>query len=74
MLGGYLLVRRELGIAPRLRMLWRALAAAAVMAAVLALVDGWPLAVLLPLGVAIYVAGLWMLGGIDRRMLEALRA
>jgi O-antigen/teichoic acid export membrane protein len=72
--GGYLLVRRDLGVAPRLRMLWRAVAAAAAMAAVLALVDGWPLALLLPLGGAVYVAGLWALGGIDRRMLEALRA
>jgi O-antigen/teichoic acid export membrane protein len=73
-LGGYLLVRRDLGVAPRLRMLWRALIAAAAMAAVLALVQSWSLALLVPLGVAIYVAGLWMLGGIDRRRLEALRA
>jgi O-antigen/teichoic acid export membrane protein len=73
-LGGALLVRRDLGIAPRLRLLWRAVAAAAVMAGVLALVDGWSLALLVPLGAALYLAGLWALGGIDRRMLEALRA
>jgi O-antigen/teichoic acid export membrane protein len=72
--GGGLLVRRELGLAPRLRLLWRALAAAAVMAGVLALVDDWSLALLVPLGAALYTAGLWALGGIDRRMLEALRA
>jgi O-antigen/teichoic acid export membrane protein len=72
--GGGLLVRRELGLAPRLRLLWRALAAAAVMAGVLALVDDWSVALLVPLGAALYVAGLWVLGGIDRRMLEALRA
>ena len=72
--GGGLLVRRELGLAPRLRLLWRAVAAAAVMAGVLALVDDWSLAVLVPLGAALYTAGLWALGGIDRRMLEALRA
>jgi O-antigen/teichoic acid export membrane protein len=72
--GGALLVRRELGLAPRLRVLWRALAAAAAMAGVLALVDDWPLALLVPLGAALYAAGLWALGGIDRRMLEALRA
>jgi O-antigen/teichoic acid export membrane protein len=74
LVGGYLLVRRDLGIAPRLRLLWPALAAAAAMAGVLALVDSWSLALLLPLGVVIYVIGLWALGGIDRRMLEALRA
>jgi O-antigen/teichoic acid export membrane protein len=72
--GGGLVVRRELGLAPRLRLLWRALAAAAVMAGLLALVDDWSLALLVPLGAALYVAGLWALGGIDRRMLEALRA
>lgn len=72
--GGGLLVRRELELAPRLRLLWRAVAAAAVMAGVLALVDDWSLAVLVPLGAALYTAGLWALGGIDRRMLEALRA
>jgi O-antigen/teichoic acid export membrane protein len=72
--GGGLMVRRELRIAPRLRLLWRALVAAAVMAGVLALVDDWSLALLVPLGVALYAAGLWALGGIDRRMLEALRA
>jgi hypothetical protein len=32
------------------------------------------LAVLLPLGIALYVAGLYALGGIDRRAIEALRA
>jgi O-antigen/teichoic acid export membrane protein len=72
--GGALLVRRELGLAPRLRVLWRALAAAAAMAGALALVDDWSLAVLVPLGATLYVVGLWALGGIDRRMLEALRA
>jgi O-antigen/teichoic acid export membrane protein len=72
--GGGLLVRRELGLAPRLRLLWRALAAAAAMAGVLALVDDWSLALLVPLGAALYAGGLWALGGIDRRMLEALRA
>jgi hypothetical protein len=30
--------------------------------------------VLLPLGAALYFAALWALGGIDRTMLEALRA
>jgi O-antigen/teichoic acid export membrane protein len=72
--GGFVLVRRELRLAPRLRLLWRAAVAAAAMAALLALVDGWSLALLVPLGAALYLAGLWALGGIDRRMLEALRA
>jgi O-antigen/teichoic acid export membrane protein len=72
--GGALLVRRDLGLAPRVRVLWRALAAAAAMAGVLALVDDWSLALLVPLGAALYAAGLWALGGIDRRMLQALRA
>jgi O-antigen/teichoic acid export membrane protein len=72
--GGLVLVRRELGLAPRLRVLGRALAAGAAMAGVLALVDDWSLAVLLPLGAMLYLGGLWALGGIDRRVLEALRA
>ncbi|MGH2713047.1 MAG: oligosaccharide flippase family protein, partial [Thermoleophilaceae bacterium] len=72
--GGVLLVRRELGIVPRMRMLWRSLAAATGMAGILALVNDWSLALLVPLGMAIYAAGLWAVGGIDRRMLEALRA
>jgi O-antigen/teichoic acid export membrane protein len=72
--GGLVLVRRELGISPRFRLLWRSVAAGAVMAGVLTLVDDWSLALLVPLGAVLYLAGLWALGGIDRRMLEALRA
>jgi len=72
--GGYVLVRRELGLTPRLRLVWRAVVAAAAMAGLLALIDDWTLLVLVPLGAALYLAGLWALGGIDRRMLEALRA
>lgn len=72
--GGVLLVRRELGLAPRFRLLWRAVVAATVMAGLLALVDTWSLAVLLPLGATLYFAALWALGGIDRTMLESLRA
>jgi O-antigen/teichoic acid export membrane protein len=72
--GGLWLVRRELGLRPRFRIAWRALAAAAAMAAVLALVPAESLLVLLPLGIAVYAAALLALGGIDRRALDALRA
>jgi O-antigen/teichoic acid export membrane protein len=72
--GGLLLVRRELGLTPQFALLWRALVAAAVMAGVLALVSGWPLAVLLVLGVVLYATVLWALGGLDPRRLGALRA
>jgi O-antigen/teichoic acid export membrane protein len=71
--GGLVLVRRDLGLAPRFRLLWRALAAAAVMAGVLALVSELPLAVLLALGAALYLAVLWVLGGLDPRRLGELR-
>jgi O-antigen/teichoic acid export membrane protein len=72
--GGLLLVRRELELTPRFRIAWRALAAATVMGAVLALVPAESLALLLPLGVVVYSAALFALGGVDRRAIEALRA
>ena len=72
--GGYVLVRRELGLTPRFALLWRVLVAAAVMAGVLALVSEWPLAVLLVLGVLLYTAALWALGGLDPRRLRELQA
>ena len=71
--GGLVLVRRDLGLRPHFRLLWRATAAAAVMAAVLALVSELSLALLLPLGVLLYMAGLWLLGGLDPRRLRELR-
>jgi O-antigen/teichoic acid export membrane protein len=72
--GGYLLVRRELGLVPRFALLWRVVLAAAVMGGVLALVSEWPLAVLIALGALLYGAALWALGGIDPRRLGELRA
>jgi O-antigen/teichoic acid export membrane protein len=72
--GGYLLVRRELGITPRFALLWRVLVAAAVMGGALAVVSEWPLAALLVLGVLLYGAALWALGGLDPRRLGDLRA
>ncbi|MGI8780926.1 MAG: oligosaccharide flippase family protein [Solirubrobacteraceae bacterium] len=71
--GGWLLVRRWLGLAPTVSGLWRVLLAAAVMAAAV-----WPLrdrtpALTVPLGAAVYGAVLWAVGGVDRRTLEALR-
>lgn len=71
--GGWWLVRRELGIAVRPRLAWRAAVATAAMAGAL-----WPLrhatlAAALPAGIAVYGAALWAVGGIDRRMIEALR-
>jgi O-antigen/teichoic acid export membrane protein len=71
--GGWLLVRRELAIAPRLRLLWRSVAAAAVMAAALWWQRDLTLAILIPGGAALYAAALAAVGGVDRRALEALR-
>ena len=71
--GGFLLVRRELGLTPRFALLWRAAVAAAVMGGVLAFVDEWALVVLLALGVLLYGAVLWALGGLDPRRLGVLR-
>jgi O-antigen/teichoic acid export membrane protein len=71
--GGLWLVRRELGLRPRFRIAGRALIAAAAMAGALALVPAESLAVLLPLGIAIYAVALYALGGVDRRAIEALR-
>jgi len=71
--GGLLLVRRELGLAPRFTLMWRVVVAAGLMSGVLAFVDDWPLAVLLALGVLLYGAVLWALGGLDPRRLGALR-
>jgi O-antigen/teichoic acid export membrane protein len=64
--GGWVLVRR-LGLTPRLRMLWRATAAAAAMAAVLLWLGERSLVLLIPAGAAVYVAALAALGG--RRLL-----
>jgi O-antigen/teichoic acid export membrane protein len=71
--GGLLLVRRELGLAPRFALLWRVALAAAVMGGVLAFVEEWALVVLLPLGVLLYGSVLWALGGLDPRRLGVLR-
>ena len=72
--GGWVLVRRQLGIAPRVALLWRALPAAALMAAVVWWQRDLPLAILVPGGAVIYLAVLAGVGGVDRRALEALRA
>lgn len=71
--GGWLLVRRRLGMQPSAAGLWAVMLAATVMLAAV-----WPLrdrslALTVPLGGAVYGAALWALGGIDRRTLEALR-
>jgi O-antigen/teichoic acid export membrane protein len=71
--GGLWLVRRELALTPRFGIAWRVAVAAAVMAGVLAVVPSESLAVLLPLGVVLYGAVLYAVGGVDRRALEALR-
>ena len=72
--GGWLLVRRHLALTPHLTLLWRAPAAAAVMAAGLWWQDDLSLGILVPAGAALYLAALAALGGVDRRALEALRA
>ena len=71
--GGWLLLRRRVGMQPSVAGLWAVVLAAALMAAAV-----WPLrdrtpAVTVPLGGVVYGAALWALGGIDRRTLEALR-
>jgi O-antigen/teichoic acid export membrane protein len=71
--GGWLLVRRHLAVAPRLTLLWRALPAAAVMAAALWWQRDLSLAILVPGGALLYFAALAAVGGVDRRTLEALR-
>jgi O-antigen/teichoic acid export membrane protein len=71
--GGLWLVRRELALRPRFRIAWRVAVAAALMAGVLALVPSDSLAVLLPLGLVVYGAALFAVGGVDRRALEVLR-
>jgi O-antigen/teichoic acid export membrane protein len=71
--GGWMLARRHLGIVPRLRILWRALVAAAAMAGLLLWLRDLTLALLLPAGAALYAAVLAAVGGVDRRALEALR-
>jgi O-antigen/teichoic acid export membrane protein len=71
--GGLWLVRRELDLRPRFAIAWRVVLAAAVMAGVLALMPADSLAVLLPLGVVLYGAVLFAVGGVDRSALEALR-
>jgi O-antigen/teichoic acid export membrane protein len=72
--GGWVLVRRQLAIAPRLALLWRALAASGVMAAAVWWQRDLSLAILVPGGALIYLAVLASVGGVDRRSLEALRA
>ena len=72
--GGWLLVRRHLAVAPRMALLWRALPAAAVMAAAVWWQRDLSLAILVPGGAALYAAALAAMGGVDRRTLEALRA
>lgn len=71
--GGLVLVRRELGLRPRFRLAWRALVAAAVMAAALAALPVESLAVVVPLGALVYAAVLYLVGGVDRRAIDALR-
>jgi O-antigen/teichoic acid export membrane protein len=70
---GLWLLRRELALRPRFGIAWRVAVAAALMAGVLALVPSDSLAVLLPLGLLVYGAALFALGGVDRRALEVLR-
>jgi O-antigen/teichoic acid export membrane protein len=66
--GGWVLVRREVGLTLHTRMLWRALAAAAAMAALLVWLGEQSLALLIPAGAAAYGAVIAALGG--RRLLE----
>jgi len=72
--GGLLLVRRHVGWLPGPAPLWRSVLAATGMAAAMWPLDDGSLALLLPLGVAVYAVLLYLLGGFDRRAWEALRA
>ena len=71
--GGWLLVRRRLGVAVVPERPLAPLVAAVVMAAAVWPVRERSLAVSVPVGVAVYGFALWATGGIDRRTLEALR-
>lgn len=72
--GGFVLVRRHLGMLPRFRLLWRSALAAAVMVGALLALGGLPVLVLVAIGAGVYAAALAAVGGIDRGMLEALRS
>ena len=71
--GGLLLVHRYLDLVPRPRTLAPAAIAAATMAGVLWALGSDSLAVLLPVGAAVYLVVLALAGGVDRQALEALR-
>lgn len=72
--GGVVLVRRHLRLVPRASTLWPSLLAAGAMAAALWASGTESLAVLLPLGIAVYAAVLYLAGGIDRGAIAALRS
>jgi O-antigen/teichoic acid export membrane protein len=74
LIGSYPLMRRHYGFFPRPRTLLPALLAAAAMAALLWVFDGAPLAVLVPLGAAVYGGLLWLLSPASRELLSGLRA
>ena len=66
--GGLLLVRRELALRPRFGIAWRAAAAAAAMAGCSRRVPTDSLALLLPLGVVVYLGrAVSRSAGVDRR-------
>jgi O-antigen/teichoic acid export membrane protein len=73
LLGSYLLMRRNFDFFPRPGTLPAAVAAAATMAGILWLVRDGPLAVLLPLGVGLYVGLLYAISPESRAALGRLR-
>lgn len=72
--GSYALMRRHFGFFPRFEMLARSLLAASAMALALWLLRGESLALLFPLGCALYPAAMYALGAFDRATVERLRA
>jgi O-antigen/teichoic acid export membrane protein len=71
--GSYPLMRRHFDFFPSPRTLLPALAAAAAMGAVLWLLQNAPLAVLLPLGVVVYSALLWLISPVSRDVVTGVR-
>jgi O-antigen/teichoic acid export membrane protein len=71
--GSYPLMRRHFDFFPSPRTLLPALAAAAAMGAVLWLLQDAPLAVLLPLGVVVYSALLWLISPVSRDVVTGVR-
>ncbi|HYI37947.1 MAG TPA: flippase [Thermoleophilaceae bacterium] len=71
--GGLVLARRHLGITPRFSILPRAALAAAAMGVPMLILQDVSILLLAPAGAAVFLGVLYLVGGLDRTKLEALR-